>query len=630
MSAASGRALAAYAEITGQIATDLKDVEGLCAAVSSALHGLEVLKSVVGTLDVRQVDLSAAEKLIEKEEGGAARKRQAELQQGIAELGRLAPEAVEVGERDELVQAAVDRDTALAKVGTPVLRELYEKAREVVNDAAWPDPKRCPVCELTLTKTLAEHLQDRIAQYAAVDAANDTLERAVLFATSIARLERLEAAPELGIAPADRRHSGIIQAARDHTLPTADIREVLARLDKLDVQREGVLAKARAELIELEKALPPSLVAVARILANMRQFREAIVVYEKASSALSHRKRTLAIRERWRKFINAATAAFCEAEASLANARIAGCEAEYQSLFNSLIRGGPEVQPTLSRAAGSENVDLTLSNFYGQNNVNARAVLSESYRNAVAASIFLAAATRYNGAPRFVILDDVTSSFDAGHQFNLMEAIRTKLQQPANANGLQFIILSHDTALEKYFDKHSGTTDWHHQKLQGMPPVGRVMISAQEADRLKVLAHTQLSAGQIDLGAPLLRQYLEYKLSCIISKLEIPCPPDYATRGDKRTLSTYLEAITDAVDLYQAAGRCVLETGQINDIKNTHVPFIVGNFVSHYETGAGTPFNAHALLGVLQSIEDLVECFMWEDTSVTPRAKRYYRRLDKK
>ena len=120
----------------------------------------------------------------------------------------------------------------------------------------------------------------------------------------------------------------------------------------LTSQREGVLAKARAELIELEKALPPSLVAVARILANMRQFREAIVVYEKASSALSHRKRTLAIRERWRKFINAATAAFCEAEASLANARIAGCEAEYQSLFNSLIRGGPEVQPNSLAGGG--------------------------------------------------------------------------------------------------------------------------------------------------------------------------------------------------------------------------------------------------------------------------------------
>jgi hypothetical protein len=247
----------------------------------------------------------------------------------------------------------------------------------------------------------------------------------------------------------------------------------------------------------------------------------------------------------------------------------------------------------------------------------------------VAASIFLAAATRYNGAPRFVILDDVTSSFDAGHQFSLMEAIRTKLQQPANPDGLQFIILSHDTALEKYFDKQSGTADWHHQKLQGMPPVGRVMISAQEADRLKVQAHGQLSAGQIDLGAPFLRQYLEYKLGYIISKLEIPCPPDYATRGDKRTLSTYLDAITDAVNLYQAANRCVLTTAQINDIKNTHVPSIVGNFVSHYETGAGTPFNAYALLGVLQAIDDLAECFMWTDTSVTPPVKRYYRRLDR-
>jgi hypothetical protein len=153
-----------------------------------------------------------------------------------------------------------------------------------------------------------------------------------------------------------------------------------------------------------------------------------------------------------------------------------------------------------------------------------------------------------------VILDDVTSSFDAGHQFSLMEAIRTKLQQPANPMGLQFIILSHDSALEKYFDKQNGTVDWSHQKLQGMPPIGRVMVSAQEADRLKVLAQNLLNGGQVDLAAPLLRQYLEYKLGHIISKLEIPCPPDYTARGDKRTLSTYIDAIVDAVDLYQAAG----------------------------------------------------------------------------
>ena len=71
------------------------------------------------------------------------------------------------------------------------------------------------------------------------------------------------------------------------------------------------------------------------------------------------------------------------------------------------------------------------------------------------------------GVPRVVVLDDVTSSFDAGHQYFLMELIRTKLQQPNNPNGLQFIILSHDGLLEKYFDRLGGTADWHHNKLQG-------------------------------------------------------------------------------------------------------------------------------------------------------------------
>jgi hypothetical protein len=72
-----------------------------------------------------------------------------------------------------------------------------------------------------------------------------------------------------------------------------------------------------------------------------------------------------------------------------------------------------------------------------------------------------------------------------------------------------------------------------------------------------VQAETQ-QAGLVDLGARVVRQYLEYKLGHVIPKLEIPCPPDYATRGDKRTLSTYLNAITDAIDLHQAAGRIVL------------------------------------------------------------------------
>jgi hypothetical protein len=309
------------------------------------------------------------------------------------------------------------------------------------------------------------------------------------------------------------------------------------------------------------------------------------------------------------------------------NERIAEIQTSCQDLFGRFVRGGPDVKPTLSRTQNNENVDLKLADFFGLHDLSARALLSESYRNAVAAAIFLAAATKHSGVPRFMVLDDVTSSFDAGHQFALMDALRTLLRYGAIADGLQFIILSHDTSLERYFDKLNSTTDWHHQKLQGMPPKGRLMVSAQQADRLKAQALQHLNAGQVDIGAPFLRQYLEYKLGQIISKLEIPVPPDYATRGDKRTLSTYIDAITEAVTLYQAAGRCVLTAQQIADLQNLHAPSIVGNFISHYETNAGTPFNAYALLGVIQSIDALADCFTYVDP--TNGQKRYYRRLDR-
>jgi hypothetical protein len=229
-----------------------------------------------------------------------------------------------------------------------------------------------------------------------------------------------------------------------------------------------------------------------------------------------------------------------------------------------------------------------------------------------------------------MVLDDVTSSFDAGHQFSLMETIRTKLRFGA-ANGLpgglQFIILSHDTSLEKYFDRLNGTAEWNHQKLQGMPPRGRLMIVTQQADRLKAQAEHYLNAGQLDIGKPFVRQYLEYKLSQIITRLEVPVPPDYVTRGDKRTLSTYVDAITAAVTLYQAAGRCVLSAQQIIDLQNHHLPSIIANYVSHYETGAGNPFNAYALLGVLQSADALADCFCWTDPANNQR--KCYRRLDR-
>lgn len=624
------RILAAHQEVTGAADGQMADIVRLKAQVTAGLAGIALFTPLLANGSVMDLDFDTAERIVDLEEGGAARKTLDGLNATVTALVDLQISAAELADIDALVTAAKARDDAMRKVGAASLHALLKDALAVVDSVDWHDPKICPVCEKAGDGPLQDQLEAKIALYDEADQLDAELKRQVQSAGCIGKLRQLEELARIGVADADRIAPVLMLAARQSSVSTADLERAKDALGALEAKRVDVLAAVNAEIATLHASLPPSLVAVTRTLGQAKQFRDAMNEYERTLPALAAKRAKLAKLNRWKMFITNVAGQFATAEGALANARIMDIQASCQELFGHLVRGGPDVRPTLNRAPNTEQVDLKLADFFGIPNQSARALLSESYRNAVAASIFMAAATRHQGLPRFMVLDDVTSSFDAGHQFSLMDTIRTKLRfSAANGlpGGLQFIILSHDSSLEKYFDRLNGTTEWNHQKLQGMPPRGRLMIAAQQADRLKAQAEQYLNAGQIDIGEPFVRQYLEYKLGQIITRLEIPVPPDYATRGDKRTLSTYVEAITAAVALYQAAQRCVLSAQQITDLQNHHLPSIVANYVSHYETGAGNPFNAYALLGVLQSVDALADSFRWTDPADNQR--KYYRRLDR-
>lgn len=630
LGAVEQRVLTAHQEVSGAAGGQITDTAALKAQVTAGLAGISLFAPLLTDISVMDLDFEAAEKIVDQEEGGAARKTLDGLNNTVTTLEALQVSAAEVAEIEAIVAAAKARDDAMRKVGAASLHALLKGALSVVTGGDWHDPTICPVCEKPGDGPLQDQLEAKIALYDEAEQLDAELKRQIQAAGCIAKLRQLEEYASLGVAAADRIAPIMTLAARQSSVSTADVERARDALVALETKRAEALAAATAEIGRLQTSLPPSLVAVTRILGQAKQFRDAMKEYEDALPALARKRDKLAKLNRWKTFITNVAGQFATAEGALANARITDIQASCQELFGYLMRGGPDVRPTLNRAQNTEQVDLKLADFFGLQDQSARALLSESYRNAVAASIFMAAATRHQGVPRFMVLDDVTSSFDAGHQFSLMDTIRTKLRFGAPnglPGGLQFIILSHDTSLEKYFDRLNGTTEWHHQKLQGMPPRGRLMIAAQQADRLKAQAEQYLNAGQVDIGEPIVRQYLEYKLGQIITRLEVPVPPDYATRGDKRTLSTYVDAITSAVSLYQAAGRCVLSAQQIADLQNHHGPSIMANYVNHYETGAGNPFNAYALLGVLQSVDALADCFCMSDPVTNQR--RYYRRLDR-
>jgi hypothetical protein len=628
ISDAKRRILEAYQEMTGLEITAVDDRADLEAKATAVLAGIGTLSPIMAGKTVMDFDHDAAVAAVEAEEGSDNRRRLERLREDRQAVAALDFAVEHGGELDALRSAARARDDAVAQIGSTDLLSLLRAASAMIGTDAWPMDDACPVCELEQAEPLKARLDAKVALYASAAELDKGLSQACTDCSAFQLIGKLERAAALAIPPDGHLMPNLLRAIRNGSVPTEDIEALAARLAELVAMRDAKVESLTAEIASLEAALPPSLVAVSRKLSAAKVLRTEFDKHADAVRQHEAAKAKLAALVRWRTFIAKAAKQFSDAEAALSAARLTEIEDSYQDLFPKLMRGAPNLKPVLARAGTTENVDLRLSDFHGLADISARAVLSESYRNAIAASIFLSAATKHGRAPRFMVLDDICSSFDGGHQFNLMEALRTTLRYGANDEGIQFIVLSHDAALEKYFDKLGNTAEWHHQKLQGMPPKGQVMTTAMGADRLKAQALAQLNVGDVDLGGPLVRQYMEYKLGTIISKLQILVPPDYATRPDRRTLSTYIDAIVGAVKLYTAAGSCVLEPAQVAAVNHSAAASLMSNMVSHYETGAGNPLNAYALIGVLGEIDAYADNFTRADPQNANR-RIFYKRLDR-
>ncbi|MFL9608525.1 hypothetical protein ACKF11_00415 [Methylobacillus sp. Pita2] len=51
-------------------------------------------------------------------------------------------------------------------------------------------------------------------------------------------------------------------------------------------------------------------------------------------------------------------------------------------------------------------------------------------------------------------------------------------------------------------------------------------------------------------------------------------------------------------------------------LQTRHMPSIMANYVSHCGIGVENPFNAYGLLGVLQSVDALADCFCITDPAI--------------
>lgn len=621
----------AYTSLTGNSPGDTSDVARWGADIRQALVNIELLRPIVGEQRLSELDFTSLRDAVKSEEGGAKREELAKLIQLSARLGALAPEPLASAEMQaaDLIEALRQRTELLVATPGNLFKRLHDAALHLYQSDEWHEPNVCAVCQSTFAGPLLPTIQGQVARFEAVRTQEELVRNLTARLTWLHALNRLESVGELAVPASETTWGPLTDAVQRGTATPDMVAAALGQYTTLLERLASRLDEIASRRADLERELPPSLVAVTTQIEHASQGRDALNAYWQATSGLTTTRARIAQYESWAKYIVEVTEDLSEAEANLTAARLDAMGDEYRELFHKIMGVG-DVIPTLSRSDRGEQLDVRLEDFHGMAGLSARALLSESYRNALAISVFLSAAAQQKTASRFVVLDDVTSSFDAGHQWRLMDEIRLRLQHRPGNDGLQFILLSHDGLLEKYFDKLSGGTDWHHQRLQGWPPLGAVWTVGQDANRVRQTAETFLAAGQVKEAEPLIRQYLEFELEKVIRKVNIPVPFDFAIRDHMHMVGNSIDAIMEAVKLQQRAGGLILEASQLADLETRHAPALVANWVSHYATAVSASLSPPVLQGVLQAVEDLTECFKYDDHSVTPAVRRWYRSLTSK
>ena len=620
------RAQTAYQELLGTAIDDNADLAVAATEVSTVLGAIPLIKPFFDSVDLKDVNFGAVTKALEAEEGGAKKTLLQAIQRELEQLEHLEPDETIEADLEDLVTGIKNLETLLAQTQGDHYKHLMAAAQVLVENNELTDAHVCPICGTTLDESIESIVQEKLAQYSAVDAQIAELDAKWTTSSFGSLFGRLEQSPLIGLERQEQLASRVQERIQSGAITETAMSGFHGHFQVLLQTAQDKKALLVTEKAALEKDLPPSLVALNRQVEAGRRFRDAWGEHAKNHTQYEEANTKLTKRLAWIEFISKAVEAFADAENRMTSSKVASISADYKAMFADVMNTD-DIVPELKRPAASEELRVELTKFHGLPDVSARAVLSESYRNALAISVFLSAAKRHNSAPRFIVLDDVTSSFDSGHQYFLMEHIRTHLQYGANADGLQFIILSHDGQLEKYFDKLGGVPGWRHQKLHGTPPVGAIITQAQGASRLEANARNFLNAGQVDQAEPLIRQYFEFKLTEIIRKVDIPVPIDFAMKDQTRMVYGSIKAIQDAIDLHKAAGDLILDSSQESDFKTHHVTGIISNWVSHYETSGSTSLTANVLLRVLNDINRLSECFQHEVVANGVTSKKWYRTL---
>ncbi|KAA9038733.1 hypothetical protein FW778_14410 [Ginsengibacter hankyongi] len=193
---------------------------------------------------------------------------------------------------------------------------------------------------------------------------------------------------------------------------------------------------------------------------------------------------------------------------------------------------------------------------------------SESHLNCFGLSFFLASVAAFNKENKFVVLDDVISSFDTNHRKRFADLIFEKFAD------CQIILLTHEHEWYQYVSQLAKRKNWSINELKYNESDG-THVDDQPSE-LRTIIEASLAQGDVSILANPIRKYLEHLLKDIAVNLEVKVNFRFNELNEKRMPDELLNELKAKIN--KCSNELKAQMPIIDRIINSN---ILGNLLSH-------------------------------------------------
>lgn len=382
--------------------------------------------------------------------------------------------------------------------------------------------------------------------------------------------------------------------------------------------------KITKEIKVLSLKVPKELPILIEKNIKLKEIVDGIIEIQEKSNRIAYIEKYLTHLENWLSFINNVKTDFEDSFNDLMSDISSDIDKLSKEFFFSIMKNS-DIVPLIKKDRRGHKINFLIEKFYTiHNENNATPLLSESYRNALCLSIYFASALKRNSTSNFIVLDDITSSFDSGHQFYLLELIKDKISRILNKKGKQIIILTHDGMLKKTLNTYSNNYKyWDHYSLVGTKD--KIDLKEFSCNDFKKTLLGKINRGD-SLGSDL-RSYYEFVMLDIIEKLDIPVPYNLILNRDKKLVDNLLKSVNEIIQLrLSAKKRSIKNLPSITDFKS----FVqqISNNLSHIEMAISSSISKPVLISYVDYIDSIKQRFQYECKCSKKQGWVYFKSLN--